>query len=751
MIIPACGKTEYTSLAIQSVRRNTDEPCKIVVVESSSYAVWGPEPDAEIIRIDQFYSFSDSVNLALKHANAADFEYVVLLNNDAVVGKGWFDSMRAALDDGYCVVGPVTNLCGHGDQIVHPALNYTVPADVVHEEIDRFVATLESGRIPVFAVVGFCMAFKSSLIGRIGCLDTRFRPGNFEDNDWCLRASEVSSKGCCVCQDSFVWHFGSATFRETDSFEEAMTVNKNRFERKWLGKGETPKRHNSFLYRTHRPWIRLLPLKGPPDDSEESRRLMAANVEMWHRGFCSPKEVVEEEAIEVPLDTAALPESRSDEFYELCDGIEYDVLTGMAEVQNLSKADLSVCMIVKDEESVIGRCLDSVSSLAKQIVVVDTGSTDATVAIAKKYGVEIYHHFQDGSFNFSVARNHSLSKATCDWILVMDADEILLPDAVETIRRIANSGVEAAYRVSTRLYQTNPKIEGLIPNDGVHPGTSDYCGFIVSTKVRLWPQRRGLEFRNEVHETVEQSAIEADLPFRQCNAVVHHFGGRSLAEKDELYAELGYEKAKNEPCYRTYRELGLQLYRMSRQDEAVAALRKALEFEPGDIECNVLIGACMSQLGENDSEAMDQAESYYLVALEKERTSELANRYYATFLNRRGRFKEAYWHYRKVAPRAVQAKDVKTLCDFAYACQHLHQPDEAIEMLEAALRTNPEYVRKTGMMECAYHMSGVMAGKNGDMAKATRQFRRALEIKPDFEEAKHNLAIAEHWITADSL
>ena len=742
IIIPASGKREYTELAVESVRRSAD-CASVVVVESDPSTEWRDGEGLSVVRPDEFRSFSDSVNRGIEFAMPqGGFRYVVVLNNDTAVAAGWLDPLKAAVDDGFCVAGPVTNSCGHGEQVVCPPFACSEPQSLDRAALDGFARTLEAGRTPVFAVVGVCMAFRAELLARVGLFDSRFRVGNFEDNDWCLRASELFPKACCVCRNSFVWHFGSVTFRGSGQFSDAMESNRMRFERKWLGKGSIPRRHGNAMFRAPRLPLRLPPLSGPAACPE----MESVRSEMRARGL----DVAEEGGISVPIDAAAVPPPRTDGFYEFCDAVEASAIEAMSELRSLDKPDISVCMIVKNEESVLGRCLDSVSPLARQLVVVDTGSTDATVAIAERHGAEVYHYASGGAFNFSSARNYSLAKARCSWVLVVDADECLLPAGIAAVKATVGSGQEAAYMISTRLYQDDPKAEGLVPNDGLHPGTDGYCGFVVSTKVRLWPRARGLAFRNEVHETVEQSAAESGLPFGRCDAVLHHFGGRALEEKDRLYAELGYEKARNDPCHRTYRELGLQLYRMGRPGEAVAAFRRALEFQPKDAEGMVMLAASLFKLvGEaGDAVAATQAEELYLGALELDRDGELANRYYATFLNQRRRYKEAYWHYRRVAKRAMDVGDVKTLCDFAYACQHLTQPDEAVELLERAREVNPQYVAQTGMLECAYHMSGVLAGRSGDMAKAVERFRSALRLKPDFEEARHNLAIAERWLAA---
>ena len=84
---------------------------------------------------------------------------------------------------------------------------------------------------------------------------------------------------------------------------------------------------------------------------------------------------------------------------------------------------ISVCMIVKNEEEVLARCLDSLKGIADEIVIVDTGSSDNTKEIAKAYTDKVYDFMwiQD----FSAARNFAFSKATMDYIYSADADEVL--------------------------------------------------------------------------------------------------------------------------------------------------------------------------------------------------------------------------------------------------------------------------------------------------------------------------------------
>jgi glycosyltransferase involved in cell wall biosynthesis/tetratricopeptide (TPR) repeat protein len=106
---------------------------------------------------------------------------------------------------------------------------------------------------------------------------------------------------------------------------------------------------------------------------------------------------------------------------------------------------LSVCLIVKNEEEFLGRCLASVCELAAQIVVVDTGSTDRTLEIARQFKAEA-HHFA-WCDDFAAARNAALEHATGDWVLSLDADEELLPEHRSTILQEMQADGVMGYRL----------------------------------------------------------------------------------------------------------------------------------------------------------------------------------------------------------------------------------------------------------------------------------------------------------------
>ncbi|MFC1618615.1 glycosyltransferase family 2 protein, partial [Candidatus Neomarinimicrobiota bacterium] len=99
----------------------------------------------------------------------------------------------------------------------------------------------------------------------------------------------------------------------------------------------------------------------------------------------------------------------------------------------MSQASLSVCMIVRNEARMLPGCLNSLTGVADQIVVIDTGSEDDTAKIARSFGAQVYD-FPWGD-DFAAARNESIRHASGDWILWIDADERLLPSSIEFLKR----------------------------------------------------------------------------------------------------------------------------------------------------------------------------------------------------------------------------------------------------------------------------------------------------------------------------
>jgi glycosyltransferase involved in cell wall biosynthesis len=131
---------------------------------------------------------------------------------------------------------------------------------------------------------------------------------------------------------------------------------------------------------------------------------------------------------------------------------------------------ISLCIVVKNEEIALPECLNSVKDIVEEMVVLDTGSSDRTVEIARQFGAKV-HHFTWCN-DFSAARNEALKYVSGDWILVLDADEVLVPEIVPDLQQAMNSdrflvinllrqevgAVQSPYSLVSRLFRRHPDI-----------------------------------------------------------------------------------------------------------------------------------------------------------------------------------------------------------------------------------------------------------------------------------------------------
>ncbi len=164
---------------------------------------------------------------------------------------------------------------------------------------------------------------------------------------------------------------------------------------------------------------------------------------------------------------------------------------------------LSLCMIVRNEEQHLARCLESVKPIAGQIVVVDTGSTDATVSIAESFGAQV-HPFE-WCQDFSAARNASLAPATGRWILVLDADEWLAEPYAKRVGELSHGEPLHAY-------------------DLVQKSTTASGEILRNSMVRLFPNRPGIRFEHKIHEDVMGGLRREGIPVLKTDIEIEHSG-----------------------------------------------------------------------------------------------------------------------------------------------------------------------------------------------------------------------------------
>ncbi len=256
------------------------------------------------------------------------------------------------------------------------------------------------------------------------------------------------------------------------------------------------------------------------------------------------------------------------------------------------KKSLSVCMIVKNEEQHLANCLKSIRDIADEIIIVDTGSTDKTKDIAMIFGAKVTDFTWTG--DFSAARNQSLEQATGDWILVLDADEVISASDHPLLLQAIDRGEKqlVAYAIVTRNYLEKAGTAGWMENSGTYPREEKGAGWFGSSKVRLFKNNKLIRFENPVHELLESSIRKLNIPIKKCDVPVHHYGRLDqdkLLSKGQEYYELGRKKLKEHDGrdYSSLRELAVQAGELGRFEEAVDLWKQALALSPNAVETKV--------------------------------------------------------------------------------------------------------------------------------------------------------------------
>ena len=174
---------------------------------------------------------------------------------------------------------------------------------------------------------------------------------------------------------------------------------------------------------------------------------------------------------------------------------------------------ISLCMIVKNEERILARCLDSVKDLVDEIIIVDTGSADATRRIAQTYTDRVYDFTWID--DFSAARNFAFSKATCEYIYSADADEVL--------------SEENRVRFQALKETLLPEIEIVQMKYGnqLHNGT--VYNFDEEYRPKLFKRLRNFIWEEPIHEMVRLEPVVYDSDIVITHMPEQNHAGRDIA------------------------------------------------------------------------------------------------------------------------------------------------------------------------------------------------------------------------------
>ncbi|MGH9445421.1 MAG: glycosyltransferase, partial [Terriglobia bacterium] len=279
---------------------------------------------------------------------------------------------------------------------------------------------------------------------------------------------------------------------------------------------------------------------------------------------------------------------------------------------------LALSMITKNAEATLAQCLESVRQVADEIVIADTGSTDRSIEIAQQYGATVFDIPWEK--DFSKARNRCLAKVRSGWVLMMDADEALGPDAATLMPSHLSDGLTMGYTVTIRNYVHDLDCflwdQPAKPNDDSPPFARQYLGHVDHVNVRLFRRHPEVYFEGCVHETVGYRLIQLGMRIGDAKFAIHHFGFTDAEEiragKALFYRELGREKVRELP------ENALAHYELGFEESehfhdyaaALPLFRRACELNPRFGPAWLFYGKTLGRLGRHGEaiEALERAE-----------------------------------------------------------------------------------------------------------------------------------------------
>jgi Glycosyltransferases involved in cell wall biogenesis len=255
---------------------------------------------------------------------------------------------------------------------------------------------------------------------------------------------------------------------------------------------------------------------------------------------------------------------------------------------------ISLCMIVKNEELVLNNALSSIKDIVDEIIIVDTGSTDKTKEIAEKFTDKIFDF--EWCDDFSKARNYSFSKATCDYCMWLDADDILLPEDQEKLKQLKNDLDPSVSAVMMR-YHTSFDKQG-------NPTFTYY-------RERLLRRKDNFKWAGFIHEAISVSGkIEYSEVAIKHNKIGSSDPKRNLKIFEKKIAE-GVDLNPREIFY-----YSRELYYNKRYHDAITEFRRFLNTKQGwkenCISAYQFIAYCYDEIG-NKEEAIKQLLFSFLI------------------------------------------------------------------------------------------------------------------------------------------
>jgi len=228
---------DYTKQSVNSIFKNTKVPYELIIVDNNSsdgtrkYLKKLAQQDdrIKIILNEENKGFAGGNNQGMEIASG---NYIQLINNDVLVPEGWLKRMIdcAEADNSIGMVGPITNESSGLQKLKEvPYSNL----EEYHEFADYVARQNQNKYTPRSRISAFAFLMKRKVYEEVGKFDETFGKGNYEDDDFCLRATKKGFK-IMLAEDVFIHHYGNATFDANEiDYQKLMKKNEEKFHEKW--------------------------------------------------------------------------------------------------------------------------------------------------------------------------------------------------------------------------------------------------------------------------------------------------------------------------------------------------------------------------------------------------------------------------------------------------------------------------------------------------------------------------------------
>jgi glycosyltransferase involved in cell wall biosynthesis/predicted Zn-dependent protease len=404
------------------------------------------------------------------------------------------------------------------------------------------------------------------------------------------------------------------------------------------------------------------------------------------------------------------------------------LLETMSEDENASRGavsntGLSVCMIVRDAEGTLGRALGSVRGVADEIVVVDTGSADGTVELARSHGAVVLE--SPWREDFSTPRNLGLARARGPWVLVLDSDEELDPASVPELLAVLGSDRSDAAEVAIA--------NRLRSDDAVNGISHRYC--------RLFRKLPGVRFEGRVHEQVLPSLLRSGARLAKSGIRILHSGygldPEALRAKQERNLGLLHRELAERPGDRFLLfHLGVTLFALGRNEDAAIPLQASLEGRSLPPEALSLAHVKLAQIALAHGDRALAREHLEEAEAARPRSALVTYLRAGIEFSEQAYAKAAELLQQLLAPEGglscEESLDEGTLrLDHGNCLYYLGRFEQAISEYRRAAALDPDLSR-------AHYNLGNALYQAGQFGEALRSFDRALSLDPSLEAAQQN-------------